>query len=157
METRQLEMEFSDQVREGVVAESAEAVEAAPQALNKEEYGQRTRRTFQACAAWMDESVSAHGFGADSLGVYDGRDCETSGTLADAERVKALVEDWAMASGLAIAIEDASITIEDQSIDEHCPVVVRSLYLAIAFKNSEWDLEALLPGFPVIAMERDLG
>jgi len=143
MAQKQLELEFS------CAAEDAGGYACSTVSLSKPSFEQRTRDCFSACEKWMEGWLPAFPFWAGGFGVHDQTKCEWEGTFADADRVKLLKHDWTVAANLAIAIEVAAEMIEEHCHDEDCGSLVRSFYLAIAFRECELDMEQLLPGIPV--------
>lgn len=121
--------------------------------LSKSEFQSRTLRAFNACSDWLDGNRGACQFDAERFGVFDTTPCEWTGTFADRDRVALLEHDWHVAATLAIAIEDAALHIQEHGHADTCPTIVRSFYLALTLRDNGLDLERLLPGFPVLALE----
>ncbi|MEO1530483.1 MAG: hypothetical protein AAFX06_34270, partial [Planctomycetota bacterium] len=69
--------------------------------------------------------------------------------------VRLLEQDWHVAATLAIAIEDAALQLQEHGHTDSCPTIVRSFYLALTLRDNGLDLEYLLPGFPVVALENE--
>jgi len=121
--------------------------------LSKDAFTARTRTIWDAVNAWIVDYTPAFGFDAYKLGVFEKIEPEWRGTFSDADQVRLLKDDYALACGVAIAVEDASIMIEEHGHSADAETLIRAYYLAIALATAGFDLEHYLPGFPIHSLE----
>ncbi|QDS92490.1 hypothetical protein FF011L_12330 [Roseimaritima multifibrata] len=151
---KQLTLNFETQATFKVAEQLTASEQPGKNVLSIEDYKARTRAIWDAVNAWIIEFTPSIEFDAHELGVYEKIKPESQGSFSDEDQERLLKDDYALACGVAIAVEDASILMEDHGHADDAESLTRAYYLAIALKSADFDLEHYLPGFPVHCMER---
>lgn len=120
--------------------------------LSKEDFIARILTVWNAVEFWMSGLIPAHRFDAEALGVYWKIEPEWVGTFSDADQVQQLSDEYAIAASMAIAVEEAAITLKEHGHPEYASPMVRAFYFGLALNTLGYDLECCMPGIPVHAL-----